>query len=382
MIKKIIMLTMVIVMIFSFAGCKPKEAEGSKLLNEDLIKLLPSEDFKWAYIGPSKYYQEMVLKKITKNENEAIYKIEGEVQASDTSIPSEEYEVKIFYKVTSDSIIQEKVETKMLDSEFDSMTIIKSPLKIGTTWTETLKTKSGKKEIITGTIASVTEGEKGLKYKVMYSNKNGDYNESRTIAEGFGIIAFTKAVKIDGVRHSFGYGLLGKNSGYVEDLTITSTKESTDTSTDTSTGTTHGTSAKGSTDTSTSTTDSTSTKESTDTKKNDLEKEKELVKKAISDFNLAWIDLVNSGSKDFYNYATTSGNAYRNAKKFNAKGLKEEFLKMELGSVVINGNVATIKVYEEIEKKKNGNTTVVKYNWIYDLVKKDGVWLVNGYKKN
>ena len=112
-----------------------------------------------------------------------------------------------------------------------------------------------------------------------------------------------------------------------------------------------------------------------------VEDEKQLVKDTIESFNYAWIDYVNEDNQTFFDYVTKNGVAYRNAKNFNSDGLKEVFLKMNITSVVVNGNVATAKVYEEIEKTKNGEVKIAKYNWLYDLQKIDGKWLINGYTK-
>lgn len=382
--KKIIMFLVMIVLVFSFVACsKDKEAEDLPL-NEELVKLMPTEGFKWAYNGAAEYYHEMVLDSITSDEKQAIYKITGEVQDVSSGETNKNYSIELYYEIDGNSIKQRKTAEMMLDSEYDVLTLIQTPLEKGTKWSEEVKDQSGKKVTIDAEIIDVEEKEQGLVYKVSYKDKKSGYSESRKIMEKYGVIAFTKLVEIDGKAFPYGYGLYGLGSGYIAKTEPTDTTDTTD-----ETDSAEGTDSTDSTETSdpTDNTDSSESTESsdssneTDSSESSGTDEKEVIKNRMIDFNDAWIEFVNNNDQSYFNYITSDGVAYKNAKGFNRTGLTEKFLDMRVNQINIAGNTATAKVYEEIQKTKDGNVTVAKYNWIYNLVKKNGVWLIDGYKK-
>ncbi|MBI9013934.1 MAG: hypothetical protein JEZ08_16990 [Clostridiales bacterium] len=382
--KKIIMFLVMIVLVFSFVACS-KDTEADDLpLNEELVKLMPTEGFKWAYNGAAEYYHEMVLDSITSDDKQAIYKVVGEVQDVSSGETNKDYTIELYYEIDGNSIKQRKTAEMMLDSEYDVLTLIQTPLEKGTKWSEEVKDQSGKKVTIDAEIIEVEEKEQGLVYKVSYKDKKSGYSESRKIMEKYGVIAFTKLVEIDGKAFPYGYGLYGLGSGYMAKTEPADTTEDTDSTEETeeidSTENTDSTETTDSND-NTDTTESTESSESSSSTETSSSDEKEVIKNRMIDFNDAWIEYVNNNDQSYFNYITSDGVAYKNAKGFNRTGLTEKFLEMRVNQINIAGNTATAKVYEEIEKTKDGNVTIAKYNWIYNLVKKNGVWLIDGYKK-
>lgn len=55
---------------------------------------------------------------------------------------------------------------------------------------------------------------------------------------------------------------------------------------------------------------------------------------------------------------------------------------MDFERIVVKGNIANAYVYEEIERTMDGKTEILVYNWIYEVDKIDGKWLVEGYIEN
>ncbi len=404
MSKKSVLILITVLLAFSFTGCKAKEEEASdKPLNQELVSIMPTEGFIWAYQGPEEYYHEMKLDTITTDANKATYNVAGEVKDVSTGELNTDYSIKITYIINHDSIVQIKEEDAMLDSTYDRLTILKTPLVVGNKWEEDVIDENGVKGLIKAEITEVTETDRGTKYKVIYRNEKENYSEIRKFNEGYGLISFTQIVSIDNDDYHSGYVLYGKNSGYktVQEVAgneTTSTEEAnTETTEETSGETTEDANSdtvddEDVTDNETSTTEETSTSDDTtnedetsteadSSEEDDLEREKQKVRTAIHDFNAAWIEYVNNNNNDFFNHVTTNGKANKNARNFNKEGLTEAFLKIDISSVKIDGNTATAKVYEEIEKIKDGETTIAKYNWLYDFVKKDGTWLINGYTK-
>lgn len=388
--KKILLFVLIAVLAFTFTACKSDEAVVSDELNQDLLKLLPNEGFQWAYIGPAEYYHEMRLETITADAAQAIYKVTGEVEDVSNGEGNKNYTIELYYEIGPDSIVQKKTAETMLDSEYDTLTLIKTPLEVNNKWTESVTDQNGKKQTIEGSIIEISETDEGNIYKVVYKNSKTGYVESRKILEGIGVIAFTKAVEIDGEQYQYGYGLYGKSSGYIAKENTTSDVATDDTTDSTETDTTDAT-TDGEDDTDATTDDSTddsttdATEEDSTTaepeEKEDTVNEEIEVKAAITTFNDAWIDYVNNGNQDYFNYVVKNGQAYNSGKNFNRDGLTEEFIVMNVGQVIVNGSTATAKVYEEIKKTKGDDVSIAKYNWLYDLVKRDGKWLINGYRK-
>lgn len=377
--KKLIIFTILTLLILTMVACNSDDTPESNIVSDELIKLLPTEGFKWTYLGSDDYHHEMVLESITGDTAQKIYRINGEVAVTSNDDKSKDHTIEVYYEVNSDSIVQKISSETSLDNEFNTLTLIKLPLEEGTKWTETVKDLSGKKVTVDCEIYLAQETDNGMKYEVSYRNKKDDYTETRQFIESLGVVSFTKKIMIGDDKITFGYGLHGKESGYnkVEDIASETTEDSTnDEDQVDNTETTED-----------STTDSDTTDNTTDnasdsaTETDDKAAEEAAVKKAIEQFNDAWIELVNNNNQEFFNHVTTNGVAYKNAKNFDSTGLTERFLVMNVNSVTVTGSTATAKVREEIEKTKDGEVTIAKYNWIYDLVKKDGKWLINGYKK-
>jgi len=389
--KKIFIFILMTLLIFALVACKSDDEKVPTELSQELVELLPNEGYQWAYIGRAEYYHEMRLESVSKDDSQAIYKVIGEVDDVSNSSSNTDYSIEIYYEINGNSIVQKKSAKAMLDSDYDQITLIKTPLKVGTEWSETFRDSSGKKQTIDAVISEIEEIDGAKVYKVDYRNKKANYSESRKIMEGIGVIAFLKATQVDGQKYSGGYGLYGPNSGYnagndtdTTDDTDTEDTSSDDTAEDTNTEDSDDDSSDDSNDDSNddSTEDNNSgTDDSDDQDQTSTADEEQAVRDAITAFNNAWIEYVNTGDEAFFSFVVKNGPAYQNAINFDRTGLTEKFLVMQVNQVTVNGNVASAKVREEIEKTKNGEVTIAKYNWLYELVKKNGKWVINSYKK-
>jgi len=356
--KKIIILLVAIV--FLMTGCFGKgenEVSAENLEpNGELLKLLPDEGFKWTYTGFAEYYHEMKLDSITVDGQRMIYRISGEVEDVSDGESSKDHGISLYYVVDHEKIVQKKQEETMMDSDFNELTLIKMPLEKGTSWEESLVDKVGKTRTITSTIIEVAVDGGNTIYKVKYEEPKTDYYETREIAADYGVIAFTRSVSFDGDSYTMGYGLYGEQSGYIDEEDTATKPEGSETVEE-------------------------GDEDSEVSEEADLEQqEKEAVKVTIYDFNNSWIEYVNENDQEVFDYVVKGGKAESNARKFNRKNLVEEFLEMTVNEVYVNGDEATVNVYEKIKKEKSGTVNVVEYNWRYFLRKIDGVWLVDKYE--
>ncbi|WP_461206865.1 TcaA NTF2-like domain-containing protein [Clostridium sp. DL1XJH146] len=107
-----------------------------------------------------------------------------------------------------------------------------------------------------------------------------------------------------------------------------------------------------------------------------------ILKDLIINFDNAWIEYVNDGSQNIYNYIVPGSEVDKDINNFNRNGTKEEFLDIEVKDIEIEDNNAYIKVYEKIKKIENDKETIKEYNWIYHCPNIDEEWLVSDYTKD
>ncbi|RKD28793.1 hypothetical protein [Thermohalobacter berrensis] len=183
--------------------------------NAQLKRLLPQrEDYKWIYSGFAEYGHQMDLKSITELEDRTIYSVNGKIFDPSGGEAKGNFNLEIIYTIKDGELIQTKREEKMMDSIFNSLTLIKTPLEEGNKWDQKLEDEDGNKYKLRCFIEDIKE-ENGKKvYSVRYEDTKGDYYEKREIKEGVGVISFERLYKGNEENFTIGYSLYGKASGY------------------------------------------------------------------------------------------------------------------------------------------------------------------------
>lgn len=370
--KKGFVLLLIITMVMTaFISCN--KAEEDQELNQELLNFFPKEGFQWGFKNNDDYYHVLKLENISEDEQEVIYRLKGEVKDNNVGEINDDYAIEVFYKIRGNKIIQTIDPTsKMIESDFKEVVILQGPIEIGTQWRQEVVDKDDKKVTLDCKITSKSEEENTTVYEVLYKSKDGDYIAMRQIATEFGVVKFIKKNVIDGQEQQVGYALDGSNTGYIKvnenGEEVVDMEEPDDTAVV----------EDDDKDSATETEDDTTQEEDTVVEEVD---EETAVETALTNFNDAWIEYVNKGDRGYFDHITTDGVAYKYANNFDRSGLTEEFLAMKVSQVNVVGSRATAKVYEEIKKTKNGEVSIAKYNWLYNLEKKDGKWLIDGYKK-
>jgi len=120
---------------------------------EQISALLPEhEGYSWLYNGFAEYGHRMKLDKITDEAQKRVYSISGEVSDPSGGESTVDRNISLKYILEGNKLRQEKVEKAMLDSKYDSLTLIKTPLVSGTFWSEKVVDKSGKETLINSLI--------------------------------------------------------------------------------------------------------------------------------------------------------------------------------------------------------------------------------------
>lgn len=185
--------------------------------NNALSALLPHRvNYKWRYNGFAEYGHSMKLDRIEKNKSETEYYISGTVDDMSDGESKKDFSLKIVYTVTGDTIIQDKKETTMMDSRFDTLEIIKMPLKKDNKWYQTQVDSNGKSHKLLCSIDDITTENGFNTYLVSYRDTSETYYEKRKICEGIGVIWFEKLLEVDNQAFPITYSLYKEASGYTE----------------------------------------------------------------------------------------------------------------------------------------------------------------------
>ena len=184
-------------------------ASINEIGTQSLVSLLPgSAGFVWLYDGFAEYGHQMVLEAINETGRGIEYIIRGEVGDPSGGESTKDRNINIKYIVTSNSIIQEKAEESMLDSKYDKMTLIRTPLTAGNQWTEEVTDNQGRKTTMKAFIKKVEIIENGVKeYTVRYNDMNSEYYEERLIRENIGVVNFEKLIEVPNTSFPVSYSL-------------------------------------------------------------------------------------------------------------------------------------------------------------------------------
>lgn len=176
---------------------------------DTLSKLIPnSKGIKWSYDGFAEYSHVMTLDNIIDKEDSKEYIISGEVGDPSDGEGNSDLSLNIKYTISDNKLVQEKTESAMLDSKYDKITLIQTPLIAGTQWSEELVDKKGKKATMNSFIQKVEISEEGNKqYTIKYEDTTSEYYETRVIEEGKGIVEFEKLLEFEDSSFSVIYFL-------------------------------------------------------------------------------------------------------------------------------------------------------------------------------
>lgn len=189
---------------------------------EALSKLLPSAPgYRWIYNGFAEYDHTMTLNAITDEAGRRTYQVTGMVGDPSGGESKADRTITLKYIIEKTSLIQEKQEQVMMDSKFNRMTLIKTPLEEGNYWIDRVTDKAGKTTELSAQITKIEILPSSAKqYTVRYKDNASAYYEQRVIREGVGVVSFEKLFEIGEEPFSAGYYLYGQENLIWMDLTL------------------------------------------------------------------------------------------------------------------------------------------------------------------
>ncbi len=187
-----------------------------------LSKLLPSSlGYQWIYNGFAEYDHTMTLNSITDEIVRRTYQITGTVGDASGGESTANRTISLKYIIEKTSLIQEKQEQVMMDSKFNRLTLIKTPLETGNYWIEKVTDKTGKSTELSAQIIKTEFLAGGIRqYTVRYEDNHSAYFEQRVIREGIGVVSFEKLFELGEEPFTAGYYLYGQETVLWMDLTL------------------------------------------------------------------------------------------------------------------------------------------------------------------
>lgn len=337
MLRKMGLIILVTMISLSICACQKDEADSTVIIagnyDSKLAELFPTaEGTKWEYYGTGDYAQHMTLDKVYEVNSQKVLKIKGEVDDLSGGDSNLDYGLEVTYSIESDRVKQSKISDVMMDSEYDQLTLIMSPLVVGTTWSEETVDSQGKKIKVQGEIIEIEEADEGTIYKVLYTESHSDYSEVRKIQKGKGVIDFIKTLKYQDQTLEISYHLYRllppdeKKEVVVDPAEVNK------------------------------------------------------IKGVIFKYDELWIDFVNHGDTGIMDYVASGSAVESMISNYVRDQTRQKYLSIEVGEVIISGNQAKAKVYEKIQQDRDSVSEIFEYNWEYTLIKIGEQWYLQSYE--
>jgi len=381
----IIGLILVVVMMMALTSVTDviPETEVSQSL-EALDKYIPMESSVWSYSNGETYKKLMVTEQVFESDKFKHIIVKGE--EDDESIKSyrDNYAFEYTYKIEEDKLTRSLEGNVLLDG-YEKVILLQLPLKEGSKWQDTWTDLKGDSHSVTSKIKSVMED--GQIIVVESTDRDGQFVVERTFEIGKGVTEFKIIEKYDDIEFETGYqlftieefeyqgfdnymALLGNEKIGTDINTINESNEMA------STGNGESTEAG-------STTGPASSVEIPIQEDDEIDEDVRLaIESSVNTFNEKWITFINEGDMSIMDTITPNASVEKIIDAYKDKEMTQTFLTIDIKRIVLRGNVANAYVYEEIERHMDGKTEVLVYNWIYEVDKIDGKWLVEGYIEN
>lgn len=337
--RKLIVIVALFLISIVLTACGGKEEEATVIItgsyDKSLADLFPQEEgWYWEYSGSADYAHHMHLDKVYGADSQKVLTVSGEVNNVSSGDSHSDYSLEVTYAIEGDRVVQTKLSDAMMDSEYDKVTLIMSPLATGTSWKETVVDSQGKKVEIQSEIIDIEDNPGGKIYKIIYKETNSDYSEVRKIQEKRGVVDFVKTLKYADQSMEIRYSLsqlLPPDQNRSEE---------------------------------------------------NLSSEIDQVKGIIFKFDELWIDYVNQGDTAVMDYVFEDSPVAQMIQAYQRNDDRQKYLSIDIKDVKIEKNTAYARVYEKMQQTTGSETNIFEYHWIYRLEKKGEMWYIHSYEED
>ncbi|MCT4634191.1 MAG: hypothetical protein N4A76_15890 [Firmicutes bacterium] len=152
---------------------------------------LPKDGYLTIYSGTGESGRVQKINSVKADGDKTVYSIKAFRDDMSGEQSVEDLTIDYKYIVDGTSIKQELVKGGDTDLNVMSLTLLKAPVKVGTTWTEPVKNFKRSTEV-TASITSIGENEGTMQYTVEYKFADTGDIETRVFEEGLGMVSYTR----------------------------------------------------------------------------------------------------------------------------------------------------------------------------------------------
>ncbi len=224
LIKKILCLTLILLMAAVGVGCmkadnEVKEDSNEKGYSNELLSYFPSvEGSVFNYSGTAEYGQTLTLNKVADNEELLTLNFKGEIlDVSEGEGPSKEDRViETEYTINKNSVteVQKNLTRRFSQSIIKDQVVLKLPIKVGNTWDQNVSI-DGKEYTMKTKITDVSKDDKNKNIVKTETTINGienypenTYKEIKIFKEGNGLVEFKNTILLGETKDPFEFGYM------------------------------------------------------------------------------------------------------------------------------------------------------------------------------
>lgn len=172
-----------------------------------LQRLLPSEaGYTWHYFGFAEYVFSMQLEQVCADDASIVYAVSGMVEDMSDGESSLDFSIDLDYVVSDSALSVVQTSEVSMDNDFSEMVLVRLPLTVGNTWTQTVTNLDGEDVEL---VCEIEEMEQGppMRVTVRYRDAAGPYYQLRVFEEGVGVVTFEKLFMSPDGDFEIGYSI-------------------------------------------------------------------------------------------------------------------------------------------------------------------------------
>jgi len=171
----------------------------------------PAMHSDWRYDGFAEYMVSMRRLDVQKEGENTRYRMEAEIEdmsGGEPKLGKDYHKIGLQYLLTKDALIQSGQRKPLMDAEFQTLELLRLPLKEGAGWTQTQKDELGKAVTIDCQITNLQVKDGRTILDVTYVSRDGEQYEWRRFIGGDGLSRYEKRWKHANGELMIGFRLL------------------------------------------------------------------------------------------------------------------------------------------------------------------------------
>lgn len=184
-----------------------ESADSTWQADLSLKSLLPSQaGYTWNYFGFAEYVFSMQLEQVYTDDASIVYAVSGMVEDMSDGESSLDFGIDLDYVVSDSALSVVQTSEVSMDNDFSEMVLVRLPLTVGNTWTQTVTNRDGEDIELVSEIEEVEQGPP-MRVTVRYQDTAGPYYQLRVFEEGVGVVTFERLFMSPDGDFEIGYSI-------------------------------------------------------------------------------------------------------------------------------------------------------------------------------